>query len=148
MTDQGAERAVTVSALIVAGVYTYRRLTEGSGPPSSGSKLAQLAGQGAPPSVGSFITAWGFTFLVISIMASINAGFGGSFAILVAVTDVLSNTGQVVVDVNSKVAPGNTTPSITAGTPQQQAKTIATAGDVGGPTSALTPTPPPGVTLK
>lgn len=105
MTRSGSERAITVSALIVVGIYTYRRLTEGSAPaPTGQSKLKQLAGQGSPPSIGEFITAWGLTYLVISIMASIAPGLGGSFAILVAVADALGNTSQVAADVNTKIA--------------------------------------------
>lgn len=148
MTQQGAERAVTVSALVVAGIYTYRRLTEGSGPPTKGSKVAQLAGQGAPANVGSFITAWGLVYLVISIVTSAAPSLGGSFAILVAVGDALTNTAQVATDINSKVAGGQKVPSITAGEPQQQAQTIAQSAGIGGPTSALTTQPPAGVTLK
>ena len=102
MTPQGAERAVTTSALIVAGVYIYRRLTEGSGT-SGGSKAAQLLGQGSPPSVGTFITAWGAAFLMMSIAAQASPGLGGSFAILAATADVLSNGQQIFNDVNSKV---------------------------------------------
>lgn len=102
MTSQGAEKAITSSALIVAGIYIYRRMTEGSGAPS-GSKAAQLLGRGSPPSVGTFVTAWGAAFLVISIMATASPGLGGSFAILAATADVLSNGQQIFGDVNAKL---------------------------------------------
>lgn len=118
MNQQSAEKAVTISALIVAGVYIYRRLTEGTGP-ATGSKLAQLAGQGSPPPAGVFITAWGITYLVISILASASPGFGGSFAILVATGDLLSNTQQVANDINQKVKPPPAKPA--AGHPTKAA---------------------------
>lgn len=116
MTQQGAERAVTISALIVAGVYIYRRLTEGAGPVAKTGKLAQLTGQGSPPPAGTFITAWGFAFLVISIVASAAPGLGGSFAILVAVGDLLGNGQQVAKDVNSKLGTPAGTGTTAAGT--------------------------------
>ena len=136
MTRSGAERAITVSALIVVGIYTYRRLTEGSSPaPVSGSKLKQLAGEGTPPSVGPFITAWGLTFLVISIIASFAPGLGGAFAILVATADALGNTTQVAADVNAKIgAPGTagaTQAGKTAAGTAEQATSGATAAGTG-----------------
>lgn len=110
MTREGAERAVTISALLVAGIYTYRRFTEGSAPAPAGGKLRQLAGQGAPPSGSVFITAWGMTFLVISLIASAAPGLGGALAILVATGDLLGNTSQVAKDVNTKLGKPSSPP--------------------------------------
>jgi hypothetical protein len=105
MTAQGADKAITTSALLVAGIYTYRRLTEGAAS-SKGSRTAQLLGQGSPPSVGVFITAWGTAFLIMAIMAQVSPGLGGSFAIATAVADVLSNGQQLAKDINGKVGAG------------------------------------------
>jgi hypothetical protein len=103
MSKGGAERAVVVSALVVAAVYAYRVITEGhSTAPGGGAK--QLAGVGQPPNLGRFITGWGFSFLVIAILASSAPSLGGSVAILVATGDVLANMGQVAADVNKKTA--------------------------------------------
>lgn len=102
MTPEGAERAITISALVVAGVYAYRRLTEPPSQQTSG-RLAQLSGKGSPPPLGVFITAWGFTFLMLSVAASISPGLGGSMAVLVAIGDVLGNGAQVAKDVNTKI---------------------------------------------
>jgi hypothetical protein len=111
MSSSTAERWVTISALLVAGVYIYRRLTEGSGQ-ASGSKLAQLTGKGSPAPIGQFITAWGFAYLVISVIASASPGLGGSFAILVAAGDLLGNAQQVSKDVNAKLGvPSGTAPA-------------------------------------
>lgn len=106
MTDQGAERAITASAAIVMGVYAYRRITEGASPtPSKGTtKVKQLAGEGTPPPVGKFVTAWGFLFLSISVVAQVSPGLGGSFAILIAVSDLLSNTQSVLADIGKAQA--------------------------------------------
>ena len=120
MTAQGAEKAITTSAMIVAGIYTYRRLTEGAGM-RTGSRAAQLLGRGSPPSVGVFITAWGTAFLIMAIMAQAAPGLGGSFAIATAVADILSNGQQLAADINGKLgarttktgagAPTNMTPA-------------------------------------
>jgi amino acid transporter len=101
MSRQGAERAVTVSALVVFGVYFYRLLTEGHSTSSGG--MLQLGGQGAPPNVGRFITGWGFAFFVLSVITEAAPGFGGSMAILVATGDVLGNAKQVTDDVNKQL---------------------------------------------
>jgi hypothetical protein len=114
MTAQGADKAITTSALIVAGIYTYRRLTEGSGTASS-SKAAQLLGRGSPPSIGVFITAWGTAYLIMAIMAQASPGLGGAFAITTAVADVLSNGQQLSKDINGKL--GTTTKSSSVGAP-------------------------------
>ena len=103
MSRAGAEQAVTISALIVAGVYAYRVLTEGSGNAPAGGAVKQLAGEGSPPDFGVFITAWGATFLVISMLASAAPGLGGSFALLVASADLLNNVQKVKKDINAKL---------------------------------------------
>jgi hypothetical protein len=101
MTRAGAERAVTVSALVVFGVYFYRLATEGHS--ANGGGLLQLGGLGAPANLGRFITGWGFAFLVLSIITEAAPPLGGSLAILVAAGDVLTNAGQVAADVNHKL---------------------------------------------
>lgn len=129
MTAQGADRAITTSALIVAGIYTYRRLTEGTGSPK-GSKAAQLLGQGSPPSIGVFITAWGTAFLIMAIMAQASPGLGGAFAITTAVADVFSNGQQLATDINGKLGATKTGSSVGAPsslTPAQQATARVTA---------------------
>lgn len=113
MNSSQAEQAVTVSALLVAGIYTYRRLAEGSGHPTGG-KVAQLLGSGSPPSVGTFITAWGAAFLVISMMAAASPPLGGTFALLVAAGDLLNNLQQVSADINGKLTAGKTSKPVSA----------------------------------
>lgn len=112
MSKEGAEKAITISALIVFGVYFYRHLTEGtsatataSGSSTTGttSKVGQFLGLGTPANIGQFVTAWGFTFFILSIIGSAAPGLGGSFAILVAATDLLGNGYQISHDVNTKI---------------------------------------------
>lgn len=82
------ERWVIISALTVLGIYAYRRLTETASGPFT---VKKAVGLGNPLPVASFITAWGFVFLVISLMQTADDGLGGAFALLVMTTDFLAN---------------------------------------------------------
>lgn len=115
MTKSGAEQTIVVSALIVGGVYAYRTLTEGTGT-ATGGRVKQLAGEGSPPELGVFITAWGTTFLVISMLAAASPSFGGSLALLVATGDLLNNARQVKDDINTKLTAGSPKPASTSST--------------------------------
>lgn len=99
MDRASSERWVVISAAIVAGIYAYRRILVGSSSSSSSSSkkgtAKQLAGIGDPVPVGQFAAAWGFVYLVVAIMASANPGLGGSFAILIATGDTLTNAADL-----------------------------------------------------
>lgn len=110
MNHADAQRAITVSAVVVAGVYAYRRLTETA---QSGS-LKNIIGLGNPVPLGQWMTAWGFTFLVIALMGEADPGLGGSFAILVATGDLLANTASLTTDVGKQETGGLTKAQITA----------------------------------
>jgi hypothetical protein len=104
MNDTTAERWVVISAVTVAGVYGYRRMTEPAAPPVT---IKKLAGVGELPPLGSFATAWGFTFLVVAVIATASPGLGGSFAILIATADLLTNSASLFADVGKQQkAPG------------------------------------------
>lgn len=123
MTRETAQRWVTVSALIVAGIYAYRRLTEAAAPPVT---LKKLVGIGELPPLGSFATAWGFTFLVVAIMTEASPGLGGGFAILIATSDFLTNSGSIFADIGKQTKQtGATTTAATATGTGQQANVIA-----------------------
>jgi hypothetical protein len=116
MTDGQAEKWVITSALVVAGVYGYRRLTEQ--PTSPPVTLKELAGAGQLPPLGAWATAWGFTFLVVSIIATAAPELGAAFAILIATGDLMTNAQSIFKDVGaqsgSSAAPAATAPAITA----------------------------------
>lgn len=113
MSKQGAERAVVISALTVFGIYVYRVATEGTGSAKGGKGggFAQLVGVGSPANIGRFVTGWGFAFLVIAMITEAAPSLGGSFAILVGVTDFLANTGQIAKDVNTALGGGTSSGS-------------------------------------
>jgi hypothetical protein len=91
MSRDTAERWVAISAVAVLVVYAYQRIA-GKQPTTTGAKA--VATSQAP--FGQFITAWGFTFLVIAGMAEAAPGLGGGFAILVMTADLLANTPGLV----------------------------------------------------
>lgn len=122
MDRAAADRWVTISAVIVLGMYGYRRLTEAASSPVT---IKKLIGVGNPVPLGAFATAWGFTFLVLSIMAEAAPGLGGGFAILIATSDFLTNSQSVFSDVTKQEgsAAGSTSASTTPN-PQTQAATV------------------------
>jgi hypothetical protein len=123
MSADTAERWVVVSAAATAGIYFYRQFTEGSSPPAT---LKRVAGVGKPPvPLGAFATAWGFTYLVLAMMASAAPGLGGGFAILIMTADFLTNANSVFTDVlgleQSAGATGTSSSSTTTAAQQQAA---------------------------
>jgi hypothetical protein len=106
MTDQQAERWIVTSALIVAGIYAYRRLIEQ--PASPPVKLKQIAGVGQLPPLGAWATAWGFTYLVIAVIATAAPELAAAFAILIATGELLTNSGSIFADVGKQEKTGTT----------------------------------------
>lgn len=127
MDKSTAERWVTISAAVVAGMYAYRRLTEATSTPVT---VKKLVGIGNPVPLGAFATAWGFTFLVIAIMAEAAPGLGGAFAILIATGDFLTNSSSVFADVTKLEKPGAGLTSIGQSV-QSAAGTQIVAGNAG-----------------
>lgn len=139
MTESAAEKAILTSALMVAAIYAYRLLTEGSSPTTG--KMGALTGQGSPPPIGTFITAWGATFLVLAVITEISPSLGGSFAILVAAGDFIGNSAQVAKDVQTKIGAAPAAAKAPSMNPKnaQQATALANSAGIPGTFSALTP---------
>jgi hypothetical protein len=94
-----------ISAVITLGIYAYRRLAgDGAAP----GKLTNVVSQKPPVPLGQFATAWGFTYLIVSVMAEAAPGLGGGFAILIMTADLLANAGQLL----STVAKQEASPTI------------------------------------
>jgi hypothetical protein len=121
MSQQTAERWVTISAVTVAGVYVYRRMTE---PTSQPATLPKLLGIGELPALGAWATAWGFTFLVVAVMAEASPGLGGGFAILIMTADLMTNASSIFGDVSK----------------QQKSKASASVASASGLTTVSAPT--------
>ena len=122
MDRDTAERWVTISAMVVAGIYAYRRLIEPTATPVTGK---QLAGLGSPAPLGAFATAWGFTYLVVSVMATAAPGLGGAFAILIATGDLLTNSASLFADVGKQTGPASAQQAVTNATATGQTQVIA-----------------------
>ena len=75
---------------MVALVYGYRRVTE----TAQTGTLKNIIGLGNPVPLGQWATAWGVTYLILSILASATPPVGGSMAILVMAGDLLTNMGN------------------------------------------------------
>ena len=107
MTREGADTAVVTSALIVSGMYLYRRLVEpigerGKRKPTSAKSLAEgTIGRGELLPTGTWVVGFGVTYIVISILSSMSPSAGGYSAILVATTSFLANGETLVTDLQT-----------------------------------------------
>lgn len=97
MTREGAETAVVTSALVMTGMYLYRRLTEGIGerekrkPTSSKSVAEGVIGKGELLPTGTWIIGMGVTFIGLSILTSAAPSAGGYGSVLIATTSFFAN---------------------------------------------------------
>ena len=101
MSKSSAQSAVSVSAMVVAAIFAYRKLTE-----TTSSTPA--------PSVGHFVLGFGFTYIVLSILAEGAPELGGMFAILVATGDLLANGKPLIADFNAGLKRTQTPTTLTA----------------------------------
>ena len=114
MTQSQGETAVTTSALVLSGIYGYRKTTETitraptTHEPAQGVRgvLEAPLGVGELVPLGQWATGMGLTMIALSIMTSVNPTFGGSFAILIAVGAVLGNGKAVFKDLGVGLGAG------------------------------------------
>lgn len=135
MDRSTAERWVTISAVLVAGIYAYRRLTEGT---TSALSVNTALGIGGIPAFGAWATAWGFTYLVVAIMASASPGLGGSFAILIAASDFLTNASSVFADVSKQEGTSSSSTTATSGAGGVVGSALGSSGTPGSSSSTTT----------
>ena len=97
-----ARKWVVISALVVAGIWGYRRYREG---PLSVLQFPE------------FIAAWGAVYFTLAMITEAAPRFGGSFSILIMVADVLQNARPgdqqhgLLADLNQQVGKAKSTPS-------------------------------------
>lgn len=116
MTTQQAQSAVSLSALVVAGVYAYRKLAEKG---TSGNVTA------AP--LSHFVLGFGFTFIGLSLAAQAAPEFGGMFAVLVAAADLLVNGNKIVSDLTTGLKNTATSSSSSSGSNTDAAAAVGVA---------------------
>ncbi len=121
MTTDQAQSAVSISALVVAAVFGYRKLTE-----------ATTQGNVSAAPWAHFVIGFGFVYVSLAVVAQAAPELGGMFAILIAAGDVLANGKSVAGDItNSLTATGER-----AASPGHPAAGQATAGQVNTATGA------------
>ena len=141
MTKASAEQAVTVSALLVGGIWAYRKVIEpatsqaGKNTASSSQLLKVIGAEPTPANAAQFAVGFGFTYMTLATVATFAPDVAGWLAILVAAGDLLINGASVFTDISSQV--GETGPAVTG--------TVAAGGNkgtakVGGSTVKITPT--------
>lgn len=92
-TPESANSMIKIGALLVGGIYAFRRFTEGTAEQEKRStKLAPL---------GQFVIAWGTVFLVLSIIAPAAPTLAGNMALLLVVASLLSNGVQASKDIKA-----------------------------------------------
>lgn len=92
MTTAQANSTIKVSALVVGGVYLYRRFTEGT--------AEELKASETVTPLGRFIIGWGVVFFGLSVLAGPLPGGAGNLAILLVLGTLLTNGVQVSKDLN------------------------------------------------
>lgn len=105
-----AESAIKVCALIVAGIYLYRRFTEGTAEELKASKTITP--------LGRFVVGWGVVFFGLSALAGPFPGAAGDLAILLAIGSLLTNGIEISKDLNAglgKVEPKKPTTRVEHG---------------------------------
>lgn len=110
MTRAGAESAVVCSALIVGGMYAYRKLTEpaiaaAGGHRQTGSKATKAVGAGSPAvPVGKFMVGFSFAYLCLAFVAVGLPDLAGALAILLALAAVFAQGNDVFNDITEATA--------------------------------------------
>jgi hypothetical protein len=121
---KSADPTILGSALLVGGIWAYRRLVEptASLTAASASDLAsnqgwsarQLAGlEAAPAAAAQFVPAFAFVYITLALIGMADADTARSFAVLIAVGDVLTNGSALFGDIGGAAA-GTSTPASAA----------------------------------
>ncbi len=97
-TTAQANSAIKVSALIVGGVYLYRRFTEGT--------ASELKASETVTPLGRFLVGWGVVFFSLSALAGPFPGVAGELAILLVLGTLLTNGVQISKDLNKGLRQG------------------------------------------
>lgn len=97
-----AQGYILVCAVITAVIYTFRRLVEPTTGTSStsSSKLAQLAGAGAPPSLEQWIVSYGTAFFMLAVLALAAPELAVSLALMGTIGNLLTNGTTIAADIS------------------------------------------------
>jgi hypothetical protein len=93
VTNEGASSMIKASALVVGGVYAYRRFTEGT--------AEELKASTTIAPLGQFLVGWGLVFFSLSVIAPAAPSLAGHIALLLMLASLLANGVQVSKDVQA-----------------------------------------------
>jgi hypothetical protein len=132
MTRGGAETAVLTSAVVVGGIWAFRKVVEPATVQSSRASnpsqavLKVIGAEPRPANTAQFAVAFGFVYVTLSTVATFAPDVAGSMAILVAVGELITNGAAVFTDILDQVS--ETSAGEPAGTPASKAQSKALAG--------------------
>lgn len=92
MTSAGAQSAVKISAMATAGIYAFRRFTEGT--------PEELKVSRTLPPLGRFLIAWATMYAFLSIAVDPAPALAGWMAILILVAVLIAQGNEVFKDLN------------------------------------------------
>lgn len=136
MTGEQSENAITLSALVVGGMFAYRKAVEPNATefkkeypePSVLADYKSVFGAAPPIGWAQWLKAVGSLYIGISIVGAMSPQVGGSLAILVGTSAVIGQGLAVAHDLKSAPAPtrgaktGNPTQNETPAFHSQQQK--------------------------
>lgn len=91
MSPEKAQNTIKVAALVVGGVYLYRRFTEGSAVENGGHQVTPL---------GRWLVGWGVVFFSLSVISGYWPGLAGELAVLIMITTLITNGVQIAGDLH------------------------------------------------
>ena len=104
-----ADATILTSAIVVGGVWLYRKLVEPiASIPGTGSLKGLVGLEAAPAATAQFLPAFAFIYITLGLLSTAAPDAARSFAVLVAVGDVLTNGSSVFTDMQGQAA-GTTT---------------------------------------
>lgn len=112
MTRAGASGAVVSSAIVVAGMYAYRKLAEPAisagvalGQRRPASAINDVLGAGAPPvAVAKFAVGFSFAYMTLALLVLVTPNLAGAMAILLMLAATLAQGQAVFTDLAAAVA--------------------------------------------
>lgn len=93
MTKGSGQRWLITSATVVGGTYAYMKWQGRTDTP-----------------VQEFVTAWGAVYFVLALVTEASPQFGGAFAALVMVSDLLDNAPRLIDALHQAQIPTTPTP--------------------------------------
>jgi hypothetical protein len=100
---KSADPAILASAIVVGGVWLYRKLIEPvASVPATGSLKGLVGLEAAPAQTAQFIPAFAFVYIVLAVVGMGAPSIARSAAITIALGDILSNGVAVSSDITGQ----------------------------------------------